>query len=165
MSETWDLYEARAITLWQPWASLVALGLKAVETRGRPTSWRGPLVIHAARRWDRDQVEIWVELGIRLADLVGADDPRVVEFRAAEPPRNAALAVTRVVATHFAAAFARSLPEREVILGDYSSDRRAWVLGEVYRLRHRVPCRGAQGLWMLPRRVLHLVARQMGASA
>lgn len=37
----------KALTLHQPWASLVALGVKTVETRGWPTSHRGQLAIHA----------------------------------------------------------------------------------------------------------------------
>lgn len=40
----------RALTLWQPWATLVALGVKTIETRSWGTSYRGPLLIHAARR-------------------------------------------------------------------------------------------------------------------
>ena len=40
----------KAITLRQPWASLVALGVKAIETRSWSTRYRGPLAIHAAAR-------------------------------------------------------------------------------------------------------------------
>lgn len=40
----------KAITLHQPWASFVALGVKAVETRSWATGYRGPLAIHAAAR-------------------------------------------------------------------------------------------------------------------
>lgn len=43
----------RAVTLWQPWATLVALGLKGHETRPPTISWRnyrGDLLIHAAKR-------------------------------------------------------------------------------------------------------------------
>lgn len=40
----------KAITLWQPWASLVALGVKTIETRSWSTSYRGQLFIHAAAR-------------------------------------------------------------------------------------------------------------------
>lgn len=39
----------KALTLWQPWASLVALGVKTIETRSWSTSYRGPLAIHAAK--------------------------------------------------------------------------------------------------------------------
>ena len=38
----------KSLSLWQPWASLVALGIKTVETRSWATSYRGPLAIHAA---------------------------------------------------------------------------------------------------------------------
>ncbi len=40
----------KAITLWQPWATLVALGVKTIETRSWTTAYRGPLAIHAAAR-------------------------------------------------------------------------------------------------------------------
>jgi hypothetical protein len=40
----------KALTLWQPWASLVAIGAKAIETRSWATKYRGPLAIHAAKR-------------------------------------------------------------------------------------------------------------------
>jgi activating signal cointegrator 1 len=40
----------RAISLWQPWASAVVLGIKTIETRGKLTHCRGPLLIHAAAK-------------------------------------------------------------------------------------------------------------------
>lgn len=39
----------KAITLLQPWASLVAMGAKTIETRPYATQYRGPLAIHAAK--------------------------------------------------------------------------------------------------------------------
>ena len=43
----------RAFTLTQPWASLIAIGLKMHETRSWRTSYRGPLLIHASREVDK----------------------------------------------------------------------------------------------------------------
>ncbi len=40
----------KVLTLHQPWASLVALGVKTIETRSWSTSYRGPLAIHAGSR-------------------------------------------------------------------------------------------------------------------
>lgn len=40
----------KAISLWQPWASLIAAGVKSIETRGWPTNYRGQIAIHAAKR-------------------------------------------------------------------------------------------------------------------
>lgn len=44
----------KAITLWQPWASLIASGLKTIETRSWKTEYRGLLAIHAAARIETD---------------------------------------------------------------------------------------------------------------
>jgi activating signal cointegrator 1 len=38
----------KAISIWQPWASLIAIGAKKYETRSWETSYRGPIAIHAA---------------------------------------------------------------------------------------------------------------------
>ena len=40
----------KAITLWQPWASLIAVGAKRIETRSWSTNYRGPLAVHASLR-------------------------------------------------------------------------------------------------------------------
>lgn len=40
----------RGLTLHQPWASLVGLGVKTIETRSWSTAYRGPLAIHAGAR-------------------------------------------------------------------------------------------------------------------
>ncbi len=39
----------KAITLEQPFASLVSIGAKTIETRPWPTPYRGPLAIHSAK--------------------------------------------------------------------------------------------------------------------
>lgn len=51
----------KAITLWQPWASLIACGVKTVETR----SWPPPgsligqrIAIHAAKKWNKELLDI-----------------------------------------------------------------------------------------------------------
>ena len=39
----------KAITIVQPWASLLVMGPKQFETRSWPTNYRGPLAIHAGK--------------------------------------------------------------------------------------------------------------------
>lgn len=39
----------KAITIKQPWASLIALGEKKIETRSWKTSYRGTILIHAGK--------------------------------------------------------------------------------------------------------------------
>jgi hypothetical protein len=43
-------FEVRALTLWEPWATFIALLLKEYETRPKRLLWRGQLYIHAAQR-------------------------------------------------------------------------------------------------------------------
>src|SRR5579885_2158306 len=50
----------KALSLWQPWASLMADGRKKIETRHwRPPAWLlgQPLAIHATMRVDSDACE------------------------------------------------------------------------------------------------------------
>lgn len=46
-----------ALSIWQPWASFIALGIKNVENRGWATRYRGPLLIHAGKTFDEDWEE------------------------------------------------------------------------------------------------------------
>src|SRR5262245_40368428 len=53
----------KALTIRQPYASLIALGAKHYETRTWTTDYRGPLLIHAARSFDN--------LGLAYLELGG----------------------------------------------------------------------------------------------
>ena len=39
----------KALTVQQPWATLIAVGAKQIETRSWKTDYRGPLAIHASK--------------------------------------------------------------------------------------------------------------------
>ena len=43
----------KALTIWQPYADHILDGTKTVENRAWPTSYRGPLIIHAGKRSER----------------------------------------------------------------------------------------------------------------
>lgn len=58
----------KAITLWQPWATLIRAGAKTIETRSWATSHRGPLAIHAARRPVHDGYRMGDWIVLRNAD-------------------------------------------------------------------------------------------------
>ena len=42
----------KALSIKQPWASLIVAGLKPVENRTQPRKYRGPLLIHASKKFD-----------------------------------------------------------------------------------------------------------------
>lgn len=82
----------KALTLHQPWASLIALGVKTIETRSWKTDYRGPLVIHAAGRRPTEPV---------VGDFELVEYPKVREFFVIGPlsPRLRSLPLGAVVAT------------------------------------------------------------------
>ncbi|PRF55466.1 ASCH domain-containing protein [Burkholderia multivorans] len=47
----------KALSIRQPWAWLVAAGHKDIENRTWPTSYRGPLLIHASAGMTRQEYE------------------------------------------------------------------------------------------------------------
>lgn len=127
----------KALTLTQPWASLVAIGAKGWETRSWGTSYRGPLAIHAGGSfpaWARDFHEEMAEVYEQIA---GRPLPRgaiVATCRLVE--------VVRIPLTH---PFAPS--ECEDRLGDWSPGRFAWRLEDVVPRDPPVLAKGALGLW------------------
>ncbi|HEY7309443.1 MAG TPA: ASCH domain-containing protein [Gemmataceae bacterium] len=69
-----------ALSLKQPWAALLAHGLKTIEVRRWPTARRGRILIHAARVPD-ERPEAWAhvppemrETAQLLGGIVGAGD-------------------------------------------------------------------------------------------
>jgi hypothetical protein len=46
--------DLRALTVRQPWASLIIAGIKDVENRSRPLRHRGTIAVHAGLGTDRD---------------------------------------------------------------------------------------------------------------
>lgn len=157
----------RALSLTQPWASLVAHDEKRIETRSWPTSYRGPLAIHAAKGFPRPARDLCIRepfaSAFRRAGLGGHAllNPgkslplgvilAVVTLVDCVPTVNADLALEALEAD------SPDRVEKERAFGDYTAGRYAWVLADVQRLREPVPARGALGLWSLPASVQALV--------
>src|SRR5437764_14875091 len=62
-----------ALSLKQPWATLLVHGLKTIEVRRWPTARRGPVLIHAAKV-SADRPEAWAHVPEELrqaAQMVG----------------------------------------------------------------------------------------------
>jgi hypothetical protein len=58
----------RALTLKQPWATLLANGLKTIEVRRWPTARRGRILIHASRIPD-ERAAAWVHVPRHLLEM------------------------------------------------------------------------------------------------
>lgn len=51
-----------ALTIKQPWASLIVRGGKDIENRSWPTRYRGPVLIHASKKRDDDEMRSYKAL-------------------------------------------------------------------------------------------------------
>ena len=132
----------KAITLWQPYAQLVAVGAKKNETRSWPTSYRGPLAIHAAKTMQGWYVNVDThDRHLRILKRFG------VTCAIHSVPYGKIIAVCNLVNCYAMDALDFDVSELEKDLGDYSPGRFAWILGDVWKLKYPVDCRGRQGLW------------------
>lgn len=156
------------ITLTQPWATLVAIGAKKIETRSWATKYRGPLLIHAAKGL-ASVIEREVERVFELqsgAFYVALSSAGYTE--ASQLPRGAIVARCEltdvhqipsapmhfprgVPADHPLASYPvvlpplRDTPERA--FGGYTPGRYAWLLSDVQALPEPIPAKGQLGLW------------------
>lgn len=129
----------KAISLWQPWASLVALGAKQYETRSWETPYRGPLLIHAAKKWDKELEEL-------SGDAVFYQHLRKVNGRVSQLPKGAYICLVDLVEIFRVETVKNHLGGEERAFGDYSAGRFAWQFKNV-RTFEPIPARGYQGLW------------------
>ena len=56
----------KVITLRQPWATLVAEGIKKYEFRSWKTNYRGKVLIHAGAGIDKKEMERFKDLGLEF---------------------------------------------------------------------------------------------------
>jgi hypothetical protein len=113
----------KSISLWQPWASLIALNLKQYETRGWATKHLGELAIHAAKRPIGKEGK---RLIAYLDEMLGLDiDPDRL-------PLGAIIAVADLTDCFpMEIGIIESIPELERTVGNWRSGRYAWKLSSV----------------------------------
>lgn len=140
----------RALSLTQPWATLIAIGAKRIETRSWSTSYRARIAIHASktmpgycRRFAYSE-PAWTVLNI--AGITLGDNCETL-------PRGAIIATATladVVRTEDITAMSQGLLRHEIEFGEYARGRYGWILQDVVALAEPIPCKGALGLWAVP---------------
>ena len=120
----------RCLTLWEPWATAIAVGLKQYETRSWGTRYRGPLAIHAGRTIDQEV--------LAHAKTIYPDFP--------DPMPGAILCVVRL---NDCRRMTEPPNTDETFWGDFGSGRWGWQLDNIVRLKQPLQVIGHQGLWRL----------------
>jgi activating signal cointegrator 1 len=161
----------RGLSVIQPWATLLAIGAKAFETRDdrSPVSplYRGQIAIHASKRYPRHLQELEDEEPFRSALK---DVPRPLPtgciialgaITACEPTSRFARERDRALAETFAVQ-PIYISDEEYAFGDfYPEGRRAHHVELVMPLRDPISCRGALGLWRIPDDVMAQLHHQL----
>ena len=130
-----------AITLWQPWASMIADGMKTIETRG----WAPPgkvmgqrIAIHAGRKMVVPEARLW-GLENEPTGCIVATARLVCAHKVLKPP------VAKGVWVSLAHDHGNTIPVDR--FGDFGEGRWLWMLADVEKLPEPVPIKGGQAFW------------------
>lgn len=150
----------KAVSLWQPWASLIAIGAKPHETRSWATAYRGPIAIHAAVK-PAHEMDLATIYACRQAFNLPHEKPLYDYLR--ELPHGAIVATATLtecwrVVKHTATAIILKqsngigedkipIDEPYLFFGDYSVGRYILGLAEINALPRPVPAKGRQRIW------------------
>jgi len=147
----------KAITIWQPWASLLACGAKQYETRSWETNYRGTIAIHAA--FD-PHLKIWEELD----DVTAGTMQGILDFiDPDELPLGSIIATAELVECwkildsgkdeailqiiNAERQAQRKIYDNEIHFGDWTPGRYAWEFRNMTMLPEPIPAKGKQRIW------------------
>ena len=127
----------KALTLWQPYAQAIALGLKKYETRSFATKHRGRLAIHSSVKPLSNAYQM-------LAERYG------IHNTPAKMPLGKIVVICDLEdCILMTEEFIKAQDKTEIDFGDWRVGRYAWKLKIIETLAEPKLVRGYQGLWNL----------------
>lgn len=140
----------KAITVIQPWATLLATGKKRLETRSWKTNYRGEILIHAGKKDHtlRGICQMTDEAWERVLLAFGLHNTfdRFEKFPTGAIIGKAKL-VNCVQIDSLTAELIRKQHPDEYAFGDFTPGRYAWVMEDAVIFDNPIPASGKQGLW------------------
>ena len=138
----------KALTIYQPWATLITLGVKHMETRSWDTKYRGPVAIHAGLAWP---CRIGEHALIGEFDIERDQSGLLLRGKSLSwpyrLPMGAVVAIGDLFQTRSTTATGHHPDDRERALGDHSPGRYAFSITSISRLPNPIPAVGHQGFW------------------
>lgn len=139
----------KAITVIQPWATLLATGKKHIETRSWKTNYRGEILIHAGKKDPlfgiSDMTEDARERAFRSLGLYGMFN-RFQKFPTGEILGKANLVNCLQIDEQMTTLLREQYPD-EYAFGDFTPRRYAWIMENPILFDKVIPASGKQGLW------------------
>lgn len=156
----------KALTLWQPWASLLACGAKIYETRSWATSYRGPIAIHAAKKSPISALRHVGVIAIKaMMRALGFSEHSQLVDTLENLDRGCIIATAALVGCHRidgcrdngelvlntstwnGQSVQRRIKGNELLWGDWTPGRYAWEFANMTMLPEPIPARGGQRIW------------------
>jgi hypothetical protein len=133
----------KTLSLWQPHATAIGIGLKPWETRGWSTEYRGPVAIHAAKR-------SWTDVGTWHTEARQKLEEYVAKHGSVPWVFGAVVCTADLVSCVRTNELRGRIPAEHEFWGDFTDGeegkgRYAFKLENVTMLAQPVFCRGMQG--------------------
>ena len=133
----------KALTVWQPWAQLLAMGTKSIETRSWGTRYRGRILIHAAKA---DHQYIILRYPHELFQHFEAAGAIYKDFPLGAIIGQANLVECIQMDQEYCDRMKKQNPA-EYAFGNYEPGRYALVMKDAVLFDKPIPAKGKQGLW------------------
>jgi hypothetical protein len=147
----------KALSIRQPWATLLCLGVKRYETRTWKTDYRGPLAIHAATVFDAAARQLCLEPPLASwLQKAGYRTPHSL-------PRGQIIG-TAILVEYMATEKLRSLSVKQRLLGGFTPGRWAWHFTGARCFDTPMPAKGQLSLFTIDLAVLPKTAWPLFAS-
>lgn len=152
----------KVLSLLQPWATLVVIGAKKIETRSWNTNYRGPVLIHASKKKLPELLKLQCTWSFDAAfhSLGGTMSPGAKVDFTRDLPFGAIIGMTEITDCRPTDSFtvkeldSKRYPQGRINdcwterqLGDYSPGRYGWLLSNPVLFKSVIPVKGSLGLW------------------
>jgi len=132
----------KLLTLWEPWATAIALGLKKYETRHWATNYRGDLAIHSAKRKiDEATIEFFKKEYLDYKTLIEKADKNRGHIVVFCDLKDCLVMNEKLISEQ---------SNLELAFGNWKPGRFAWQLESFVNPFAPIPYRGSQGLIDVP---------------
>ena len=145
----------KAISLLQPYASLIVIGAKKFETRSWQTSYRGPLLIHASVKQPANYQAFNYKKDPFFSKFI--EDVYELPYGAIIGQVDLVSVIHTVDIVH-ATLFemSKEMTDQERAFGDYTPGRFAWELSNPVQFEKPIPYKGSLSIWEFPDDLLPL---------
>lgn len=120
----------KVLTLKQPWASLVAEGIKKYEFRTWKTNYRGKILIHAGAGIDKKEMEKFKDLNLVYPSKKIIAEVEIEDCLKLDPELNEKI-----------------INENNIVYGDKYRTGYVWKLSNVKKIEIDKSINGKLGLW------------------